>query len=159
MGWRYNKHSLDSPVSREILLPISFNRLLAEELRTPRVSTAIGSKRLRLWRSVYSPSCVMRPPLLLHQSNHHSHVMQLLCIRQLNSQSYCLQVLLDYWNYKQVFWCMPIISHFRTFSAVFYHHTVGYEIGNMTVNISVIIRQWKLLYRDYWFCRWAISAK
>jgi len=43
--WCRKLTSVDSPVLSEILLPVSFNRLLAEELRTPRVSTAIGSKR------------------------------------------------------------------------------------------------------------------
>jgi len=38
MRW-YKK--LPSPVLTEILKPISFDRALAEELKTPRVSTAI----------------------------------------------------------------------------------------------------------------------
>ena len=44
--WCRKLTSVDSPVLREILLPISFNRLLAEELRTPRVLIAIGSKKI-----------------------------------------------------------------------------------------------------------------
>jgi len=43
--WCRKLTSLDFPVLREILLTISFNRLLAEEMRTLMVSTAIGSKR------------------------------------------------------------------------------------------------------------------
>jgi len=43
MRWYKKLASQDSPVLAEILKPISFNRLLAEELKTPRVSTAIGS--------------------------------------------------------------------------------------------------------------------
>jgi len=42
--WNRNPVSLDSPVLTEILLAISFKRRQAEELKTPRVSTAIGSK-------------------------------------------------------------------------------------------------------------------
>jgi len=38
----------DSPVSSEILLPVSFNRLLAEELRTPRISTQL---LLSVWQA------------------------------------------------------------------------------------------------------------
>jgi len=48
MRWYKKLVSLDSPVFREIFKPISFNRLLAEVLKTPRVSTAIGSKMLLL---------------------------------------------------------------------------------------------------------------
>jgi len=44
MRWCRKLTSLDSPVLRDILRPISFSRLLAIEFRTPRVSTAIGSK-------------------------------------------------------------------------------------------------------------------
>ena len=49
--WNRNPVSLDSPVLTEILLPISFKRRQAEELKTPRVSTAIGSKIQRLPKS------------------------------------------------------------------------------------------------------------
>jgi len=42
MRWYKKLVSLDSPVFREIFKPISFNRLLAEVLKTPRVSTAVG---------------------------------------------------------------------------------------------------------------------
>jgi len=42
MRWYKKLASLDSPVLAEIFKPISFNRLLAEELKTPRVSTAVG---------------------------------------------------------------------------------------------------------------------
>ena len=43
--WYKKLASLDSPVLAEIFKPISFDSLLAEELKTPRVSTAIGRKR------------------------------------------------------------------------------------------------------------------
>jgi len=42
MRWYKKLVSLDSPVLTEILEPISVNRLLAEELKTPMVSTAIS---------------------------------------------------------------------------------------------------------------------
>jgi len=38
MRWKGKLASLDSTVLKEILLPISFNKLLAGELRTPRVN-------------------------------------------------------------------------------------------------------------------------
>jgi len=43
MRCRYEKLAfLDSPVITKIFKPISFNRLLAEKLKTPKVSTAMG---------------------------------------------------------------------------------------------------------------------
>ena len=45
--WCRKLTSLDFPVLREIFLPISFNRLLAEELRTPRVSNASTKPQAR----------------------------------------------------------------------------------------------------------------
>jgi len=44
MCWYKKLASLGSPVLTEILKPMSFNRLLAEELKIPRVSIAISSK-------------------------------------------------------------------------------------------------------------------
>ena len=41
MRWYKKLASLDSPVLAGIFKPIFFNRLLAEELKTPKVSTAI----------------------------------------------------------------------------------------------------------------------
>jgi len=41
--WNKKLASLASPEMAEILLPSSFKRRRAEELKTPRVSTAIGS--------------------------------------------------------------------------------------------------------------------
>jgi len=42
MRWYKKLASLNSPVLTEIFEPISFNRLLAEESKTLRVSIAIG---------------------------------------------------------------------------------------------------------------------
>ena len=71
MRWCRKLTSLDSNVSSEILLPISFNRLSAEELRTSRVSTATDSRNNSCPDLHICPASVMRPPLLVHLPHGH----------------------------------------------------------------------------------------
>jgi len=69
MRWYKKLASLDSPVLREIFMPTSFNRLLAEELETTRVSTAIEKiTALRI-----SPPYEPRPPMLLYLPHEQLH--------------------------------------------------------------------------------------
>ena len=61
--------SLASPEMLVILLPRSLRRRRAEELRTPRISTAIGSKTKRLYLRISPPSVKQQSlqPCLLHE--------------------------------------------------------------------------------------------
>jgi len=56
--WNKKLASLASPELAEILFPSSFKRRRAEQLKTPRVSTAIGSKTYNTGRK---PGNGLRP--------------------------------------------------------------------------------------------------
>ena len=73
MHWCRKLTSLDSPVLIEILQPVSFNRLLAQELRTPRVRLQSAQKDNGYQGLHISLPGVKRPPLLLHPPHGQPH--------------------------------------------------------------------------------------